>query len=168
MKRIISLVCLLTVVVTGAWAQPQRGQHKKGQNEDWREKVRAEQVALITNELGLTEAEAQAFWPVYNEVQNARREAFKNSHDAFKALQEGVNGTDVESLLANYLTAKQACETQEMDAIKRYKTVLPASKVAKLLLAEEKFRQQQIGKLGGGPRGPGRQGGPGPQAPSFQ
>ena len=77
MKRIISILILLAVM-TSAWAQPQRGDKKHG---DWREKVRAEQVAFITNELNLTEAEAQAFWPVYNDVQNTRREAFKASHE---------------------------------------------------------------------------------------
>ena len=153
MKRIISILILLAVVTAGAWAQPQRGD-KKGQHGDWREKVRAEQVAFITNELNLTEAEAQVFWPVYNDVQNARREAFHASHEAFKALQDGLDGNDVEKLLDNYLSAKQACEAQEAEAVARYKKVLPADKVARLLLAEEKFRQQQISKLGG-------QGGPG-------
>lgn len=158
MKRIISILVLLAMIMTTAWAQPQRGD-KKGQHGDWREKVRAEQVAFITNELDLTEAEAQVFWPVYNNVQNARREAFKSSHEAFKALQDGLNGNDVENLLNNYVNAKQACEAGEIEAIKKFKTVLPADKVAKLLLAEEKFRQQQISRLGGQGHGPGQ--GPG-------
>ena len=158
MKRIISILILLAVM-TSAWAQPQRGDKKHG---DWREKVRAEQVAFITNELNLTEAEAQAFWPVYNDVQNTRREAFKASHEAFKALQDGLEGNDVENLLNNYISAKQACDANENEAIKKYKAVLPAEKVAKLLLAEEKFRQQQINRLGGQGQGPGQGTGQGP------
>lgn len=156
MKRIISILILLVTVMTSVWAQPQRGDKKHG---DWREKVRAEQVAFITSELNLTEAEAQVFWPVYNDVQNTRREAYHASHEAFKALQDGLDGNDVEKLLNNYINAKQACEANENEALKKYKAVLPAEKVAKLLLAEEKFRQQQINRLGGQGQGPGQ--GPG-------
>ena len=66
MKKIISVLCALALVSAAAFAQKVE---KKGDKEQWREKARAEQVALITEELNLTEAEAQAFWPVYNEVQ---------------------------------------------------------------------------------------------------
>ena len=57
----------------------------------------------------------------------------------------------------------------EADAVKSYQKVLPVNKVAKLLVAEEKFRHQQIGKLGkgqGGPQGPGRPGGRGGNKPA--
>ena len=160
MKKIISLVCALALVSTVAFAQKN---DKKGNKEDWREKVRAEQVALITSELNLSEAEAQAFWPVYNEVQEQRREAFKASAEAFKALKDGAEGADAAKLLDAYLSAKKNCDSIEENAVKRYKKVLPIEKVAKLLVAEEKFRHQQIGKLGGpkgGPRDGGHRGGP--------
>ena len=96
MKKLISVLCALTLVSAVAIAQPN---NKKKGADQWREKVRAEQVAFITNELNLTEAEAQAFWPVYNDVQNKRREAFKASGEAFKALSEGIDGDDVNKLL---------------------------------------------------------------------
>ena len=160
MKKIISILGALVLVSVVAFAQPQ---HKKGNNKDgeqWREKVRAEQVAFLTNELNLTESEAQSFWPVYNDVQNQRREAFKASAEAFKALQEGIDGNDVSKLLDKYLDAQKACQKIDADAVARYKKVLPVEKVAKLMMAEEKFRHQQIGKLGQG--GGNRPGGPRP------
>jgi Spy/CpxP family protein refolding chaperone len=151
MKKIISVVCALVLVSVVAFAQDK----KQKDPEKWREKVRAEQVAMITSELDLTEAEAQAFWPVYNEVQKQRREAFQASGEAFKALKEGVDGPDVNNLLNNYLDAKKQCEDLETEALIRYKKVLPVQKVAKLVMAEEKFRHQQIGKLGGKGNRPG-------------
>ena len=151
MKKIISVVCALVLVSVVAFAQNKNQKDP----EKWREKVRAEQVAMITSELDLTEAEAQAFWPVYNDVQSQRREAFKASGEAFKALQEGVDGPDVSKLLSNYLDAKKKCEALETEAVNRYKKVLSEQKVAKLLMAEEKFRHQQIGKLGGKGNRPG-------------
>lgn len=151
MKKIISVVCTLVLVSVVALAQ----NNGKKDPEKWREKVRAEQVAMITSELDLTEAEAQAFWPVYNEVQKQRREAFQASGEAFKALKEGVDGADVNTLLNNYLDAKKKCEALDAEALNRYKKVLPVQKVAKLVMAEEKFRHQQIGKLGGKGNRPG-------------
>ncbi len=166
MKKIISVVCALVLVSVVAFAQDK----KQKDPEKWREKVRAEQVAMITSELDLTEAEAQAFWPVYNEVQKQRREAFQASGEAFKALNEGVDGPDVNNLLNNYLDAKKKCEDLETEALIRYKKVLPVQKVAQLVMAEEKFRHQQIGKLGGkgnrpGPGPDGHRGGRMPQPP---
>lgn len=150
MKKLISVFCAVALVSVVAFAQPQ---HKKGnpqEGDQWRERVRSEQVAFITNELNLTEAEAQAFWPVYNEIQNQRRDAFQASGEAFKALQEGLeNNGNVAKLLDKYVDSKKAAEKIDDDALARYKKVLPVEKVAKLLLAEEKFRHQQIGKLGG-------------------
>lgn len=158
MKKVISVLCVALLSSVMVFAQnPKKKEH--GNKEDWREKVRSEQVAFITTELNLTEAEAQAFWPVYNDVQKNRREAFMAVHEAFKALQEGLEGDNVAQLLDQYLKAKKASEDIEAGMAARYKAVLPVAKVAKLILAEEKFRQQQIGRLGGG-RGPG-QGGPG-------
>lgn len=159
MKKIISV--FLTVALAGSVALAQNNKADK-KNGDWREKVRAEQVANITSQLDLTEAEAQSFWPVYNEVQKQRREAFKASAQAYKALNEGIEGNEVNALLQKYLDAKKAAEAIESDAIARYKKVLPANKVAKLIVAEENFRHQQIGKLGGNAGRPGK-GGPRPE-----
>jgi hypothetical protein len=153
MKKLISVLCAITLVGVMAYAQPK---NNKGA-EQWREKVRAEQVAFITNELNLTEAEAQVFWPVYNDIQNKRREAFQASAKAFMELQKGIEGKDVEKLLNEYLECKKASEKLESEAVVRFKKVLPVEKVAKLFLAEEKFRHQQINRLGQGghPNGPG-------------
>ena len=155
MKRIISVFLSLVMVADFALAQNNKQDQKKAGN-DWRERVRAEQVAFITSELDLTETEAQAFWPVYNDIQKQRRQAFHATGEAFKALSEGVDGNNVDALLNKYLDARKASEKVEADAVVRYKKVLPVSKVAKLLLAEEKFRQNQIHRLGQG--GPGRPG----------
>lgn len=151
MKKFIS-VCLILTVAAAAFAQPRQ----KGDKEDWREKVRAERVAFLTQELSLTEAEAQAFWPVYNDVQEKTREAYKQQWDAFKKLSDALENGEgsVDALLDNYVAAKAACEKVEGDALPRYKKVLPVEKVAKLILAEEKFRHQQIGRLGGRKGGP--------------
>lgn len=163
MKRIISVCFAVLLSATMVFAQHNRGGHRKQENkEEWRDKVRAEQVAYITAELDLTESEAQAFWPVYNDVQTARREAFGNVFQAFIAMKNNTDEGQADELLDQYLAAKKASDQLDAEMVGRYKAVLPAAKVAKLIVAEEMFRREQIGRLGGN-RGPGGLPGRGPQ-----
>ena len=158
MKKVISVIAIAMLFSVAAFAQKDKGKTKK--DESWREKVRAEQVAHITSDLNLTEAEAQKFWPVYNDVQAKRREAYKASFEAMKNLREKMDaGADVSKELDTYLDTKKDIEEFDRNAVKEYKKVLPTEKVAKLILSEERFRHNQIGKLGGPQGGP--QGGPG-------
>ena len=143
MKKIFSLMCALALISAVAAGQPQK--KNKGQ---WQEKVRAEKIAYITMELNLTEAEAQAFWPVYNDVQNQLREANKAKKEAYKALQDGMEGPDAAKLLDNYLASREAINKIHKDALPRYKKVLSIDKVAKLVLAEEQYRHKKINQLG--------------------
>ena len=148
MKKIISTLAIALVCSAAVFAQDKEA--KKAAKNDFREKMRSEQVAFITSELNLTEAEAQAFWPVYNDIQAQKREAFGKSFEAMKALKEAVdNGSDTKKLLDEYLKAKKAVDEIEYDAPAKYAKVLPAEKVAKLILSEEHFRHKQIGRLGG-------------------
>lgn len=141
MKKMISLVGVALVLTLTASAQ------KKGEN--WQEKVRAERVAFLTTELDLSEAEAQDFWPVYNAVQKERRDAFKAVHSAAKALSNALKKGegDTAALLEAYLKAHEQTTALERSSVERFKKVLPIEKVAKLTLAEEKFRHRQIGQL---------------------
>ena len=158
MKKVISVIAIAMLFSVAAFAQKDKGKTKK--DESWHEKVRAEQVAHITSDLNLTEAEAQKFWPVYNDVQAKRREAYKASFEAMKNLREKMDaGADVSKELDTYLDTKKDIEEFDRNAVKEYKKVLPTEKVAKLILSEERFRHNQIGKLGGPQGGP--QGGPG-------
>ena len=161
MKKIISVFALAALMSVAALAQDVNKDQKKGNDDAWRERVRAEQVAFITSELNLTEVEAQKFWPVYNDVQAQRREAYKESFEAMKELEESIqNNKDQDKKLDKYVNARKKIAELENDSVKKYSKVLPKDKVAKLVLTEERFRHNQIGKLGKGGmpggHGPGR------------
>lgn len=146
MKRIVSLLLCLAAFSTVVLANNPKDK------EEWREKVRAEKVAFLSTELDLTVEEAQAFWPVYNEMEALRRERFFAMADAFKKLQDGLqNGGDVDALLAAYLSAKEASDRIGTEMLPRIRQVLSAEKTARLYLAEEKFRHEQIQRLGAKP-----------------
>ena len=157
MKKVISILCALALFAGFAFAQnPQRGQgnrHGRG-GEGWRERVRAEKVAFLTEQIDLTESEAQVFWPIYNQLQNEQRESFEAVRKAYEAMEKGVNegktGKEMEKLVEAYVDAKDKNEGIETKYLNKLMKALPAEKVARYYVAEEKFRHQQIGRLGNG------------------
>ena len=153
MKKVISVLCALVVLSMGAFAQGPQGPRRGGDN-GWRERVRAEKVAFLTEEIDLTESEAQVFWPIYNEIQKAQREGFEAVKKAYDAMAKGVeekkSGKEMEKLVKAYIDAKEKNEGIETKFLNKLLKVLPAEKVARYYVAEEKFRHQQIGRLGNG------------------
>ena len=153
MKKVISVLCVLMVLSMGAIAQGPQGPRRGGDN-GWRERVRAEKVAFLTEEIDLTESEAQVFWPIYNEIQKSQRDGFeavKNAYDAMaKGVEEKKSSKEMEKLVKAYIDAKEKNEGIETKYLNKLLKVLPAEKVARYYVAEEKFRHQQIGRLGNG------------------
>ncbi len=165
-KRVFCLA-LVSSIAFGAYAQENRGARRQDsrkeqknsreetsqQKKNWEEKFRAEKVAYLSQELDLTAAEAENFWPVYNQIEKERFEAMKHRMDAFKALKaalkDGKEEGEIERLTEQYVRANDR-EQFDLDAVARLKKVIPAEKVAKLVLAEEKFRSQQFHRLKGG------------------
>jgi hypothetical protein len=75
------------VLSISAFAQGPQGPQgpRRGGDNGWRERVRAEKVAFLTEEIDLTESEAQVFWPIYNEIQKAQRDGFEAVKNAYEA-----------------------------------------------------------------------------------
>jgi len=158
-KIVKSILCLALVssIACGAYAQNspngQRPENCKEQKKDWQERFRAEKVAYLTQELDLTAEEAQVFWPVYNQVEKERFATMKNRMNASKALKaalkEGKGEAEIDALTEAYLRADDSMQFY-LDAKAQFRQVLSAEKVAKLVLAEEKFRNKQFHRLKGG------------------
>lgn len=119
--------------------------------DDWKEKLMAEKIAFLTLEVGLTPEEAQVFWPVYNQVEKEKDEAMFNVIRTYKemnkAIEEKKSAKEISALLDKYLEAQKKMNEIENGIAAKYKAALPVEKVAKLYVAEEKFRRQQIRKL---------------------
>lgn len=145
MKRFIILSFFLsTLLFTSANA----GNNPQG---DWKQRIMSEKIAFLTMELGITPKEAQAFWPVYNQVEQERDEAVRKVFQTFKEMEDAVaagkSEKEVSKLLNNYLDALEKQGDIESKAAEKYAKVLPMEKVAKLYVGEEKFRRQQIRRL---------------------
>ncbi len=67
-----------------------------------------------------------------------------------KGMKEGKTGKEIEKLVEAYVDAKDKNEGIETKYLNKLMKALPAEKVARYYVAEEKFRHQQIGRLGNG------------------
>ena len=118
------------------------------------DKFRSEKIAYITTELNLSPAEAEKFWPVYNQMAQEKQTSLKNVMAAYKALEKAVKDNaaeaEISKLTKAYVEANNAFLAIDGKYINDFSKVLSAEKVAKLYLSEEKFRRQQIHRLGKG------------------
>ena len=134
-----------------------------GDRSEWREQVRAEKKAFLQKELGLDENDA--FWAVYDAVQDesaalmkARMEARR---DLRRAVKDGKSESEIAPLLKAFMDADAACIDFKKTSAERYSKALSAEKMARLIFAEEKFMHRQMnmrGGEGGNGRGHGRGG----------
>lgn len=138
---IVVVLALFSLTRTAVFA------HQEG---DWKEKMRAERVAFLTTAMELTPAEAEKFWPVYNSMEAERGASFGKVMRAYKALSDGVaagkTDKELEVLVNDYTTANKNSHSIEAKYTPQLIKILSVSKVAKLFVAEEEFRRQQIGR----------------------
>ena len=145
MKKIINILILLLVVSVCVQAQG-----RKGGMPGMVERMKVEKISFIATQLELTPAEAQVFWPVYNEF------------DRKRMLLE-MSKRELDLKVNNKLGAYSESELKKMNAefiqtfldearlMKEYNTrfleVLPVEKVIRLYQAERKFRSKMLQEL---------------------
>ena len=143
--RLIITIAVLLMAALNLNAQPNQ------QKEDWKEKLQSVKIAVLTAEIGLTPTEAQNFWPIYNsvseELDKAMRSTFHSYMELEKALNENKSDKEVSKCLERYLDALSSQDEIRSDSVEKYRKILPDTKIAKIFVAEEKFRRQQIRRM---------------------
>ena len=146
MKNIILTIAALVCFSAAAGANT-------GWENEWKERFMSEKIAFLTMEMNITPAEAQAFWPIYNEIEQKKDAALVQVIKTYKDLNAAIeanNQKEIDKCLTAYIQAQETLREIESSAADQYKTVLPVEKVAKLYVGEEKFRRQNIRKLQSG------------------
>ena len=147
MKTIINTLAICMMMLIGAGT----AQAQQKFDDSWKDRVMSEKIAFLTVELNITPEEAQTFWPVYNKVEKELDQARFEVMKSYKALADAIDANkpskEISVLLDKYLQAKTTQDKLDSATANTYKTVLPVEKVAKLYVAEEKFRRQYITKL---------------------
>ncbi len=140
MKTRIIILTMLAALITG----PALAQNPN------MERLNAYKIAFFTKRLNLTEREAEKFWPVYNEYQDARNKLQTERQQIMRNFnQNELNMSDKEMTEAAdkliNLEVREASLTQEFH--NKIKTVLPPVKVLRLYQAENQYRLQLLNQL---------------------
>ena len=146
---LLFFIAALLLSVTTANAQQERHRYGKQGNPKY-EKIEAQRVAFITQELNLTPDEAKVFWPVYNEYDTKRHElkkAFKNNENLHKPEIEKLTEKEASLILDNQIIEAQKLLDLRKEYHAKFKSVLPAVKVLQLYDAEREFQKMLIERL---------------------
>ncbi len=108
-----------------------------------REKVRTDKKLVVATALNLTEAEAKAFWPVYNSYQSdmiAHYDRVFKLVDAYAKSYETMTDENATQLLGEFLSLETDYIALLNSYVPRFRRVLPLVKVARLYQVENKLR----------------------------
>lgn len=107
-------------------------------------------IAFFTRRLNLTPAEAEKFWPVYNEYDNKRIKLQHERAATIRQVNQNENRMSDSEIIkaADRLVALQVEEAALTEALhKRLKEILPPVKVLRVYQAENMFRNQLLNDL---------------------
>ena len=145
------LFLILFILSAGVYAQkPNMGNNgKKGPNH---EKIKALKTAHITQELDLTSAEAEKFWPIYNAFDSKKMILRKENRSTYKSKIKngGIDSlTDKEAneIIDRKLKMKATELEYQKQLISDLRNVIPPTKIIKLQRAEESFKRLLLEQL---------------------
>ena len=107
------------------------------------EKVRADKKLLVAENMQLTEAEAKAFWPVYDQYQDElfllRTRTVKLIKDFAGAYEKMTNET-AKKLMDEYITIETLGPKLRQTYLPKFRKVLPEIKVVRYYQIENKIQ----------------------------
>ena len=116
------------------------------QTDSKKDKIDALRVSFITKKVAFTNQESQAFWPLFNEMNDkldAGRKTFKLQYNA-NTNYDFKTDKEAEAYLAAELNLKQKEFEIYRDYYEKFKKILPVKKVAAVKRAEEDFKKELI------------------------
>lgn len=123
-------------------------QKKEDHSARW-EKYKAEKIAFLTSNLDLTPAEAQKFWPVYNQMEKEKSEAQTNRRTLEHQVRDAAETLSDKEIIE--LTREFASNVEKEGALsskynEKFLKLLPPKKVLQLYKAEGEFRMHMFNK----------------------
>jgi len=127
--------------------------------QDGNDKIESMKIGFLTKRLQLTTEEAQKFWPVYNQYDAEKKQVRQSTIGAIKDMKDDGDFTNAEAEQA--ITKYIEFKAKDLDLTKKYviefRKILPATKIAKLVTAEEHFKKMLMKQAQqGGPKSNGQ------------
>jgi hypothetical protein len=99
---------------------------------------------FISEKIKLTSAEADKFWPIYNDYINKLKGVKRNLRRSYKKDIDNLSEKEAEEIYLLELTSKQLETDIHNEYASKIKTIIGSKKFIKLRLAEEEFRLEII------------------------
>jgi hypothetical protein len=142
----MKLLRIILLVLTATLAVPAIAQDTGSSNmEILRQKIKADKKLLVAANMQLTEAEAKAFWPVYDAYQKDLQQINERLAKVITAYAEAYNKGAVanetaKKLLDESLAIEEAELTLKRSCMAQLDKALPGAKVARYIQIENKIR----------------------------
>lgn len=145
MRTLVKYSLFLLLSATTA-AVPAQDDDMPAIPEERMQEIKAQKTAFLTQRLDLSPAEAEKFWPLYNQFDkelDANRKEMRADH---KAMKKDTDPTEAEASAA--IDKEMAGRQKELDIRKKYaadfKKTIGSVKTLKLGKAERDFRKELI------------------------
>lgn len=112
--------------------------------------LKAKKIAFLSQQMQLTPEEAQVFWPVYNEFVAKKESLNKNKKQLAQKLKNdtrNLSDKQKEVVSDQLINNRLLHANLEIEYHKKFKAVLPISKVIKLYQSENQFKSELIRQL---------------------
>lgn len=109
-----------------------------------RDRIKTLKVAFITERVGLTSEEAQQFWPIYNEHEDALENIRRKEMQSRISAAQGLSDSESTVLLDNLLALQTDKYNADQSFISKIRKVIPPKKVLLLLKAEDDFKKRLL------------------------
>lgn len=145
MKNLNFIFLLLMAIPLLLRAQP------GGPDDKRLEEIKAQKVAYITTKLDLSPAEAQLFWPVYNEY-SQKKEAIHHERFGKKGKMGPVDHDKITEEEAGEMIDNMVADQEKMASIEKeyslkFRKILPVKKVLRLYEAEMDFKRVLLNRI---------------------
>jgi len=147
MKKLSTVAVMLVAAlwITPAFAQSAAADTPADTMQILRDKVKADKKLVVATNMDLTEAEAKAFWPVYDAYQKDLEALNQRTIAMIKSYAAAWNTNSMDNEKAKKLTAEflaiQADEVKLMQSyVPKLSKAVSAVKVARYLQIESKIR----------------------------
>lgn len=147
-KQLNRIVILLILAIATLQVNSQTGRGRF-HDPEYNEKIHSMKIAFITEKLSLSPAEAEKFWPVYNQFQKEVNKLKAKHREGMMRTKEIDELTDEE---AARCAENEIIRIEEMASLKRkyhdkFLNILPVKKVALLYKAEREFNHKLFRKM---------------------
>lgn len=134
MRKLFLLIFLFWFGLNATFAQENRKEKSA--------RIEAMRVTYFTESLALTDEEAEAFWPVFNEYE-AKRKKIRRSFDR-KGGMKAINDETAAAFIEDSFLNEQKLLDLKREYFAKFVQVVDVKKVARLPKAEKRFRQELI------------------------